>query len=320
VAFSHFRELDMAQRMKKLNLGELSGVPKGANQGAFMVLAKAHADTTGNAITRFIEKIAAAIKGKGDAGLTPVEIEALSKEAESFNDVRDDQQNCQAMWELQSALGTSIQTIIDDDTLAATAKRAAIQETIAQFNTAVGNLPALQDAATADDGGVTKGDNDMKPEEVEAMIVAKLAPVSAELATTKAANESLQATVTAQATELATLKSASNESAMVTKARELIGTGPGDVTKIAALLTKLGGDDEAIATVKEMLAQNAELAKSAFATIGQSGRQLLKSDADKVEARAEEIRKAKPALTPEQAYVAALDENPDAYANAEAEG
>lgn len=308
----------MAQRMKVLNLGELSGVPKGANQGAFMVLAKAH--TAGNAFTRFIEKIATALKGKGDAGLTPVEIATLAKEAESFNDVRNEQVLQNEMWRLQDALGTSISSIMCDDTLSAEDKRGAINASIAQFNTAVGNLPALQDAATADDGGVTKGDHDMKPEEVEAMIAKQLKPVADELALTKTAHAATLETVTAQAVTIETLKAdnvalqkgVANQ-AVVAKATALVGTAPIAVEKVATLMGKL--DAEGQVELEALIKQSAEFAGSAalFTAFGSPGRNLKKSDADAIQARADEIRKAAPTLTAEQAFSKALDENPAAY-------
>jgi hypothetical protein len=100
----------------------------------------------------------------------------------------------------------------------------------------------------------------------------------------------------------------------VAKAEKLPAIGASS-TELGGLLMSLHqkAPQEAAAVEKILKAANAQLQSSGlFAEVGKSGGGVGGSG-DPVEGRAKEIRKSDPTLTPEQAYVRALSENPDLY-------
>lgn len=313
----------MPGRYKTLILDELSVVDSPANIGAVHVLAKRQEKPS--LLSRLIEKVTAAVRSSGDAGLSPEQIRQLAKDAESFNDVQNEDKVNRALWDATSALSQSIGSILCDDALDAAAKSSAIATSIAQFQTAVGDLPALttQDPADGDQSAVGKG-GDMTKDEVEAIAkAAAAAAIVGPLETIGKLTEQVtkaDATIASQAAELVVLKGNQGDAELTAVVKSAIGVAPIDVAAQVTVLKELSpaAREVHLATLR----QSAELAKhnALFTAFGSPGRKLTKSDSDLIEARAAEIRKAQPLLTAEQAFTKALDENPDAYAAAMADG
>ena len=90
---------------------------------------------------------------------------------------------------------------------------------------------------------------------------------------------------------------------------------PGTATDIAKMLKAIGGMDEAVAKSFEAIMKVAdEKNAEAFKVHGISKGAVEGSAEDKLEKRAEEIRKSAPTLTKEQALVKAYEENPELVA------
>lgn len=98
----------------------------------------------------------------------------------------------------------------------------------------------------------------------------------------------------------------------VALAKSYLGKASGDASLLGGLLRK--ASDEEKAEIQRLLkAHNTALTTAhVFASVGDAGSES--DELSMLNKRAEEIRKANPKLTSEQAVAVALEENPDAYA------
>lgn len=114
------------QRLTMKGLDELSLVDNPANQHAAVAIAKRmrgapkFADRLSALAKRFLNKVAPAEQ---------VELEAIIKEAETYEDVL----NRPEIWEKNSALGQVVSSIIDDDALSKDEKRAKIDAALSAY-------------------------------------------------------------------------------------------------------------------------------------------------------------------------------------------
>lgn len=117
-----------------------------------------------------------------------------------------------------------------------------------------------------------------------------------------------------QEAELATLKKAARTTEFVTKAERLPILG-GTVEERADLLMKVAdGDTEAFQALEAQLvaAQSQADRSDLFKAVGKDGEGDTSVDSE-IRKRADDLRKADPAMTMEQAFVKAYRDNPTAY-------
>lgn len=305
----------MATRLKKLRLSELSLVDNPANADAVITLAKRMDD------------------GEDDG-------DTVEKGRKMFSDVKA----ASSIWQLTDALNQSIRSILDDED--DEDKRADIEATVDEFKEAVASLvkkDAGEDTDLDEDADdVEKGlDEDEDGEEydddddfdTELVGEDDNASTTSEDGMSKSLTQDAPATdedimknlpesvrkriedaerVAKEASEnIAKMLEEKAAAEAVTLAKSMLGAVPGDATVLGAALRKMS-DAEKAELDRVLKAHNAALKTAkVFEAVGDAG-----ADSDETAAinkRAEDIRKANPSMTREQAIAQALEESPDAY-------
>lgn len=267
--------------LKKLRIKELSLCGVGMNPGASVVIAKAAPAFKPCADCQTPEKCTRAGKCQRDvnkAALPASEIEKMDKELEAQLAAMEGE-----FAELKKSLD---------------ARDAAVAAAEAQVQALTAELAKAKAAPQT-------------PEAIEkAMLDAMPAP----------AREAFVQTRTLLAKAQADLEAAQIQRETETAIGKAKGYGYGDPNTIGPLMLRVAKGKttaEDVATIETLLTgAGALVGKSkVFGMIG-SAAPVVGSPEDVLKAKTEEIRKAKPELTDAQAYVLALEQNPDLYAQA----
>lgn len=319
----------MARKLRSVKLDEISFVGKGDNPEAHVLLLKIKPDTESS--------ILKAGKDSPSDEVLKVWIESNSSyfvkddgEAVTFAEIAQDRELRDKIWSMCYMLEESLGSIVRDDSC--TDKASKIQSSIDEFKAAV----------TA----ITKGDNEMTPEEIAALkkakdeADAKVAELTKECETLKACAEDDKKKMEAlEAAKLkkeaeediykglpeAIVKKLKDDEARITKMEDEASTR--EYVAKAAEVTLIGKADEVGDLLKSIAKHSTDLAgkvltlfKTASARISEGD--LLKeagktnhdntdgsSAYDKIVAKAAELRKAHPELTEAKAFTKVYDED-----------
>ena len=295
----------MPKKLRDLTLSEISLVDNPANPGARVVLAK--------------------------------RADPFAKEAQTFDEARDTSERREAWWRMTAALQDSLGSILHDEDLTPEQRAEQMSQSVDQFRDAMvdqfGDDETPDPVAAGSPGTGTQGDDDMDLEkrvgELESQIatltkerdkaraeVAKLQPPKPiELPADVAKRIEDAEKRAAEAEEMAKAERDRREQAEFTKrADDEFGALPGEsVAKGAALraVSKLDEDEREALTTMLKAGQNA---LAAFQKEnGAAGGDDTTDAHSQLVAKAEDIRKADPKLTKEQAFKRACEDNPDLY-------
>lgn len=134
----------MANKLKNLHLTSVDLVRAGANQEADICLYKSAQPPEGSETPLEHEKnIFKRFIGWMRENLTDADKSALSaieKDYSTFDSVNENRNNKEALWKYNSALEQSIDSIMSDNSLTSTEKRNLMDQSLTQFNTAMGKL------------------------------------------------------------------------------------------------------------------------------------------------------------------------------------
>lgn len=329
--------------LKDMLIKEISLVDNPANQHARAVLTKRHdsADTADS----FLTKVKSFFSKDTMMG-TPAFSE--ENEAETFSESLSEGER----WKYLAALQTSICSILDDDTLDATAKQSMIDETVAEFKQTLAEDGVIKAAnkPNADSEDVDQGTEgaDGTGAECDPNIAATAAaeitdpkkkalmdkagcdPKTKEKTMTDTMNKAdinkaieegvakatadLVAKNTDLSTQLQKMREDKEAADRLAKATEMVAGVPGFTAEQVAGIIK-GMDEAAVTEFGKSLKSSAEtISKSrAFAELGTSQVVKAGSALDQLNKSASEIMKSEPDLSQEQAFRKATKQNRGLY-------
>lgn len=324
-------------RLSGIELDEISMVDRPANPGARLAL----------------------FKRDGDITDTAAAVEAIVKDAKSFNEIWLATDIEEEWWKLSSALRNSISSILQDDGVPN--KKAAILTSINQFAVAVvGEVDdSVAKGTTMDPKAdtISKADHekalsDLRAELAKAQTDAKVAALLVEhrkhydslgdaaKADFLAKDEAGRAAIVKAASEppdhiakqMADLAKANRElqerldkadaekrdAAALAKAKEILGEAGGSAEELAGVIKNL--DEAGVAALAKQFEGQRTLLKFAggkppFQPVGKTatGQQTEGVAKSAFAAKVDEVRKADPKLSKEQAEARVLESNPELY-------
>ena len=321
----------MARKLRSVKLDEISFVGKGDNPEAHVLLLKIKADPTESSILK-------AGKDSPSDEVLKVWVEANPSyfvkddgEAVTFAEIAQDRELRDKIWSMCYMLEESLGSIVRDDSC--TDKASKIQSSIDEFKAAV----------TA----ITKGENEMTPEEIAALKKAKedadanIAELTKELDTLKACAADDKKKM--DALEAAKLKKEADEEDVLKGLPEAIvkeikenrdriskmedEASTREYVAKAAEVTLIGKADEVGDLLKSIAKHSTDLAGKVFGLFQTASARIAEGDLlkeagkntnddstgatayDKIVAKAAELRKSHPELTEAKAFTKVYDED-----------
>ena len=327
----------MAQRLAHLKVKEVSLVDEPANPHAKALIAKRKEP---DLISKLRELIATSFGKDGSQKFEDTILPVIEKDAADFSAsiARNDSQ--QAVWSLQSSLCS----IMEDDDLDAAAKKDMMAKSFEQFLAYLGDKLATSESAMTTEqeaaekakkdaacdptkkgdgekdtgAAVVPGKTGGKPNMEDGEMTEEDMKKSLEAAVTKARAEvtaEFEKKFADQATEIQKLRDEADLRTRMEKAKALAeGQSLYTAEQLADLMKSLGEGFKVIEdTVTKAKAQQAAVNKALFAEVGTQSYGKAQTAYDKLTAAAQEIAKAEPKLTEQQAFSKAMDKHPDLY-------
>lgn len=320
----------MPTLLENLVLDEVSMVPDGASPGATIVIFKSR--------DQRVEELRKALLDTGGALAVAKLNSALAKAAEmtaeTFAEIDDGREEQDKINRMVWSLGDSLRSIYADKSVedkAALAEK-SVQEFLAAVRECLGAKAevektggsAMSQSAALTQEQITKQINDAVAEATKTITKAaeeREAAIRKEASdlVAKAQKEAADA-VTKSNEAVAKMAEERAQEQRIAKANQMIDGVPGFTAEGVALILKSGDE----ATVKALEASIAAIKKSLadaklFQPVGAGGAGVSTDTDTAIAKAAEEVRKANPNLTPQQAVDKALQNDPALYARWKAE-